>query len=81
MVIVIVVKQIIVDGMNVCVVGGQENISVVQNKYFEWVKVEEDVNVIVYVEYVYMLMLFMVENVVKKYGVFCEVQDEYVFSL
>ncbi|MGB3623934.1 MAG: acetyl-CoA C-acyltransferase [Ketobacter sp.] len=73
-------KQIIVDGMNVCVAGGQENISAVQNKYFEWVKAEEDANVIAHAEHAYMPMLLTAENVAKKYGVSREAQDEYALS-
>ena len=49
-------KQIMVDGMPVCVAGGQENISAVQNKYFEWAKAEEDPNVIARAEHAYMPM-------------------------
>ena len=32
-------KQIMVDGMDVVVAGGQENISEIQAKYFEWVSI------------------------------------------
>lgn len=70
-------KQIMVDGMNVCVAGGQENISAVQNKYFEWAKAEEDPNVIANAEHAYMPMLLTAEYVAKKYGISREAQDEY----
>ena len=39
-------KQIIVDGMDVVVAGGQENVSAVQNRYFPWVGEEADPNVV-----------------------------------
>ncbi|RLT99973.1 MAG: acetyl-CoA C-acyltransferase [Ketobacter sp.] len=70
-------KQIMVDGMPVCVAGGQENISAVQNKYFEWAKAEEDANVIAKAEHAYMPMLLTAEYVAKKYGVSREQQDQY----
>ena len=70
-------KQIMVDGMDVCVAGGQENISAVQNPYFEWSKKCEDPNVIANAEHAYLPMLFTAENVAKKFGVSREVQDEY----
>lgn len=70
-------KQIMVDGMDVCVAGGQENISAVQSRYFEWAKEEEDPNVIANAEHAYMPMLLTAENVAKKFGVSREVQDEY----
>lgn len=70
-------KQIIVDGMPVCVAGGQENISAVQNKYFEWAKAEEDPNVVAKAEHAYMPMLLTAENVARKYNVSREAQDQY----
>lgn len=73
-------KQIMVDGMNVCVAGGQENISAVQNPYFEWAKKEEDPNVIAHAEHAYMPMLLTAEHVAKKFGVSREAQDEYAFQ-
>ena len=38
-------KQIIVDGMNVVVAGGQDNISEIQKGYFDWVGKSQDPNV------------------------------------
>ncbi len=70
-------KQIMVDGMPICVAGGQENISAVQNRYFEWAKAEEDPNVIARAEHAYMPMLLTAENVAKKYGVGRDAQDQY----
>lgn len=70
-------KQIMVDGMPICVAGGQENISAVQNKYFEWAKAEEDPNVIARAEHAYMPMLLTAENVARKYNVSREAQDQY----
>ena len=73
-------KQIMVDGMSVCVAGGQENISAVQNKYFEWAKAEEDPNVIANAEHAYMPMLLTAEHVASKYGVSREAQDQYALQ-
>jgi acetyl-CoA acetyltransferase len=38
-------KQIMVDGQDIVVAGGQDNISAVQNNYMQWVADEKDVNV------------------------------------
>ena len=73
-------KQIIVDGMDVIVAGGQENISGVQNRYLEWVGAEKDPNVTRHAEHAYMPMLLTAENVVRKYAISRDAQDEYAFS-
>lgn len=70
-------KQIMVDGMDVVVAGGQENISEIQAKYFEWVSQCVDKNVIANAEHAYMPMLFTAENVAKKFKISREAQDEY----
>jgi acetyl-CoA acetyltransferase family protein len=73
-------KQIMVDGMNVIVAGGQDNISEVQTPYFEWVSKCKDDNVIKHAEHAYMPMLFTAEHVAKKYKISRDVQDEYALS-
>ena len=73
-------KQIIVDGMQVIVAGGQENISAVQQRYLEWVGAERDPNVTKLVAHAYMPMLQTAEYVVRKYGISREVQDAYALS-
>lgn len=73
-------KQIIVDGMEVVLAGGQENISAVQNRYFGWVAEEQDPNVIAHAEHAYMPMLQTAENVARKYGISREAQDAYALS-
>ena len=73
-------KQIVVDGMNVVVAGGQENVSAVQQQYFEWAKAEEDSNVIKNAEFAYMPMLLTAENVANKFNISREAQDEYALS-
>jgi acetyl-CoA C-acetyltransferase len=70
-------KQVMVDGMDVVVAGGQENISEIQAKYFEWVSQCVDKNVTDNAEHAYMPMLFTAENVAKKFKISREAQDEY----
>lgn len=70
-------KQIIVDGMDVVVAGGQENISAVQDRYFAWVGEEADPAVIAHAPHAYMPMLQTAEFVARKYGVSREAQDAY----
>ena len=70
-------KQIIVDGQNVAVAGGQENISALQNAYLKWAGDESDPNVIARSEHAYMPMLMTAENVARAYGISREAQDEY----
>ena len=73
-------KQIMVDGMEIVVAGGQENISSVQNHYFEWMRKEMDPNVIRHAQHAYMPMLETAEFVSRKYGISREAQDIYALS-
>ncbi len=70
-------KQIMVDGMSVCVAGGQDNISAVQAPYFDWSVKTVDKNVLMKNEHAYMPMLQTAEYVAKKYGVTREQMDAY----
>lgn len=70
-------KQIVVDGMDIVIGGGQENISAVQKRYFEWATAEQDTEVIAHVAHAYMPMLQTAEHVATKYGISRETQDEY----
>ena len=70
-------KQISVDGMGVVVAGGQENISAVQAKYFDWVMAEKDTAVTRAAEHAYMPMLMTAENVARLHGITREEQDEF----
>ncbi|MDD2046221.1 acetyl-CoA C-acyltransferase [Pseudomonas putida] len=72
-------KQIIVDGMDVVVAGGQENISAVQQRYFQWVADEQDGAVIQSAPHAYMPMLQTAEFVARKYGISREQQDEFAY--
>ena len=73
-------KQIIVDGMETVVAGGQDNISAVQNQYLQWVGDEKDPEVIEKAEHAYMPMLLTAENVIRKFNISREVQDEYALQ-
>jgi len=73
-------KQVMVDGMDVVAAGGQENISAVQERYFNWVQDEADPNVVARVPHAYMPMLKTAEFVAKKFGVSREAQDEYALQ-
>ena len=73
-------KQIMVDGMQVCVAGGQDNISAVQHQYLGWVAEETDPNVIAATEHAYMPMLKTAEFVAEKYSVSRDVMDEYALA-
>jgi acetyl-CoA acetyltransferase family protein len=73
-------KQIMVDGMKVVVAGGQDNISEVQQKYFEWASKCVDENVIKHAPNAYMPMLLTAEHVAKKYKISRDAQDEYAFA-
>ena len=68
-------KQIMVDGMDIVVAGGQDNISAVQARYLEWVAQERDPAVIAASEHAYMAMLDTAEFVARKFGVSREQQD------
>lgn len=70
-------KQVMIDGMEVVVAGGQDNISAVQTPYMEWVAREQDPAVIRHAAHAYMPMLQTAEFISKKYGISREAQDRY----
>lgn len=73
-------KQIMVDGMDIAVGGGHENISAVQAPYFEWGSREVDPAVIAKAPHAYMPMLQTAEYVSRKYGITREAQDQYAYE-
>ena len=73
-------KQIMVDGMDVIIAGGQENISAIQAPYFKWSAETADPNVIKHHQNAYMPMLQTAEFVANKYGISREQQDEYALE-
>lgn len=80
MAIAIAAKQIIVDGMQAVVGGGQENISALNKPFFEWLAREKDPNVIARSQHAYMAMLDTAEFVAQKYKISREAQDLYAVS-
>ena len=77
MAIAIAARQVIVDGMQVVVAGGQDNISAVQNAYMPWTAREADPQVVAAAHHAYMPMLETAEFVARKYGISREAQDAY----
>ena len=73
-------KQIVVDGMDVVVAGGQENISAVQARYYDWVYAEKDAQVLRFAPDAYMPMLETAECVSRRYGIARDQQDAYAFA-
>ena len=70
-------KQICMDGMDVIVAGGQENISAVQTPYFEWLARDIDPAILARRDDVYMPMLQTAEHVAREYGITREAQDAF----
>ncbi|MGI9407299.1 MAG: acetyl-CoA C-acyltransferase, partial [Hyphomicrobiaceae bacterium] len=77
MAIAMAARQIVVEGQDVVVAGGQDNISAVQNQYFQWVTDEKDPAAIAHAEHAYMPMLLTAEHVAKTYDISREQQDAY----
>ena len=73
-------KQIMFDGQDIAIGAGQEQISRVQQKNFEWMAAERDETVIKHAPHAYMPMLETAENVAKVYGISREAQDEYALQ-
>jgi acetyl-CoA C-acetyltransferase len=80
MAIAIAAKQVIVDGMQAVVGGGQENISALNVPFMEWVAREKDSNLLALSPHAYMPMLDTAEVVAKRYGINREAQDRYALS-
>jgi acetyl-CoA C-acetyltransferase/acetyl-CoA acyltransferase len=70
-------KQIMVDGMDVVVAGGQENITAEQKAYFEAAMAGKDAALEQRVPHAYMPMLQTAEVVSRKYGIARDAQDRY----
>jgi acetyl-CoA acetyltransferase family protein len=70
-------KQVMVDGMQVVIAGGQENISALNERYLSWVAAEKDPGVLRFAEAAYMPMLQTAEFICEKYRITREQQDVY----
>jgi acetyl-CoA C-acetyltransferase len=73
-------KQIMVDGMQVTIGAGQENISAVQTRNMDWALGERDENVMRRAAHAYMPMLHTAEHVAKRYGISRDAQDAYALQ-
>ncbi|WP_131107945.1 acetyl-CoA C-acyltransferase [Pseudomonas sp. Sample_10] len=80
MAIAIAAKQIIVDGMQVTVGAGQEQISLVQNAHNQMASEAFDANVLRMSEHAYMPMLQTAELVARRYGISRQAQDAYALE-
>jgi acetyl-CoA C-acetyltransferase len=80
MAIAIAAKQIIVDGMQVTVGAGQEQISLVQNAHNQLASEAFDATVLRMSEHAYMPMLQTAECVARRYGISREAQDAYALQ-
>ena len=69
-------KQIVVDGAQITVGGGQDSISMVQNEKF---RVEPDLGLLAMVPKAYIPMIDTAENVAQRYGISRDRQDEYSY--
>lgn len=77
MAIAIAAKQIIVDGMDIVIGGGSENVSALTPSYLEWAVREKDDDLIAISPHAYMPMIDTAEFVARKYGVSREQQDAF----
>ena len=73
-------KQVLVDGMQVVVAGGCENITAVQTPYMDWASRERDPAVIAHAAHAYMPMLQTAEHVARQYRIRREAQDAYALE-
>jgi acetyl-CoA acetyltransferase family protein len=73
-------KQVMVDGMQVVVAGGQENITAEQKFYFDSVMAATDPQLVAQAPHAYMPMLQTAECVARKYGISREAQDLYALA-
>lgn len=80
MAIAIAARQIMVEGMDIVVAGGQDNISEIQHQYYDWIGKSQDANVLRHAEHAYMPMLQTAEFISAKYAISRDAQDEYALS-
>jgi acetyl-CoA C-acetyltransferase/acetyl-CoA acyltransferase len=73
-------KQVVHDGMDVVAAGGQESISLVQSRYFDWVMEEADPAAVRAQAHAYMPMLQTAEFVARRFGISREQQDAYALE-
>jgi acetyl-CoA C-acetyltransferase len=77
MAISIAAHQIVQEGMDVAIAAGQENVSAVQARYFDWVTAENDPTVTGHAAYAYMPMIDTAEVVARQFGILRKAQDAF----
>lgn len=77
MAISVAAHQIVQEGMEVVIAAGQENISALQARYFDWVQADRDAAVTAAAAHAYMPMLDTAEHVARLYGISRQAQDEF----
>ncbi|MGO4917186.1 thiolase family protein [Pseudogemmobacter sp. W21_MBD1_M6] len=80
MAISIAAHQIVQEGMDVAIAAGQENVSAVQARYFDWVTAENDPTVTDHAAYAYMSMIDTAEVVARQFGISRETQDAFALQ-
>ena len=80
MAVAIAARQITADGMAVVAAGGQDSISLVQRRYFDWAAEAADPAVTVHAPHAYMPMLRTAEMVAERYGVSRDAQDAFALE-
>ena len=73
-------KQVMVDGMQIVVAGGHENITAEQKAYFDSAMAAKDPNLERLAPTIYMPMLLTAEFVAKKYAISRDAQDLYALQ-
>ena len=73
-------RQIMQDGMSVVVAGGQESVSLVQDRAYKWSFDEPDATVLQHAEHAYMPVLDTAEVVAARFGISREQQDEFALQ-
>ena len=77
MAIVAAAHQIVHEGSDIVIGGGQENVSAIQAPYIEWALKEQDADVAARMPAAYMPMLQTAQIVADRYGVSRDTQDAY----
>lgn len=80
MAISIAAHQIVQEGMDVAISAGQENVSAVQARYFDWVTAENDPAVTDHAAHAYMPMIDTAEVVARQFGILREAQDAFALQ-
>ena len=80
MAIAIAARQVVDEGMDIVVGGGQENVTALNVPFLEWVDREQDPALVAATPHIYMPMLKTAEHVARKYAIGRDVQDEYALA-